>query len=51
MKELIKATEGSIWNTISDEQKEEVFLSFEESEDEENLIDNEVVMIKYNKWR
>lgn len=33
-----KSTPGSLWNSLSEEQKEEVFLSFEESEDENNLI-------------
>jgi hypothetical protein len=35
---------------ISDEQKQEVLLSYEESKNEENLIDNEEVMKKYRRW-
>jgi hypothetical protein len=30
---------GEIWNSLTDEQKREVVLSFEESEDEKNLVD------------
>ena len=30
---------GEIWNSLTDEQKKEVLLSFEESEDENNLVD------------
>jgi hypothetical protein len=30
---------GEIWNSLTDEQKKEVVLSFEESEDEKNLVD------------
>lgn len=33
-----KSTPGSLWNSLSEEQKKEVLLSFEESEDENNLI-------------
>lgn len=32
------STTGSLWNSLSEEQKEEVLLSFEESEDDTNLI-------------
>ena len=39
---------GEIWNGLTDEQKNEVLLSFEESEVEENLIDIDEV-IKRNK--
>lgn len=30
--------EGRIWKTLTDEQKEEVFLSYDESEDDQNLV-------------
>jgi len=32
---------GELWKSLTKEQKEEVFLAFEESEDEANLIDRE----------
>lgn len=32
---------GELWESLTKEQKEEVYLSFEESEDESNLIDRE----------
>lgn len=35
--------EGRIWKTLTEEQKREVFLSYEESEDENNLISWEEV--------
>ncbi len=31
-------------------KKKEVLISFEESEDENNLIDTDKVMSKYKKW-
>lgn len=33
-----KSTPGSLWNSLYEEQKKEVILSFEESDDENNLI-------------
>jgi len=32
---------GGLWESLTKEQKEEVYLSFEESEDESNLNDRE----------
>jgi hypothetical protein len=33
------STPGKLWESLSQEQKNEVLLAFEESEDESNLID------------
>lgn len=42
-----ESASGDIWNSLSEEQKKEVLLSFEESEDEENLVDlNDVIKRK-----
>ena len=30
--------EGRIWKTLTEEQKKEVYLSYEESEDDRNLV-------------
>jgi len=38
------AKPGDIWKSLTDEQKKEVLISFEESENEENLIDLEEVI-------
>ena len=35
---------GEIWNSLTDEQKKEVLLSFEESEDDKNLVDIDEVI-------
>jgi len=32
-------TSGKLWEMLSEKQKEEVLLSYEESEDDKNLID------------
>ena len=34
---------GRLWSSLTDEQKREVLLAYEESEDEANLIDSEKV--------
>jgi hypothetical protein len=39
--------EGQIWRTLKDEQKKEVYASFEESEDDKNLVDWETLKGKY----
>jgi hypothetical protein len=50
MLKLAKSSQSSIWDTLTDAQKHEVMLFFEESEDEENLINNDEVMTRYKKW-
>lgn len=50
MKKIVKSSKSNIWDTLSEKQKQEVFLSYEESEDEVNLIVNEDVMKPYKKW-
>ncbi|RYY06135.1 MAG: hypothetical protein EOP43_07155 [Sphingobacteriaceae bacterium] len=34
---------GSIWNTLNQQQKQEVLMAYEESENEENLVDAKAV--------
>ena len=41
------AEEGQIWKTLTEEQKKEVYLSYEESQDDKNLIDWDTVKKKY----
>jgi hypothetical protein len=41
---------GRHWNSLTDEQKEEVLLSYEESFNEENLISHEEVVKSLEKW-
>ncbi|RKR83292.1 hypothetical protein BDD43_3496 [Mucilaginibacter gracilis] len=37
--ESIKPQTGKLWDELTDDQKDEVLLSFEESADENNLIE------------
>lgn len=50
LKHLIEQQKNGAWSNLTEEQKKELLLSYEESEDERNLIDHEEVMKKYHKW-
>ena len=47
LKQRENAQEGQIWNTLTEEQKKEVYLSYEESQEDKNLIEWEIVKKKY----
>ncbi len=47
LKQSENVEEGQIWKTLSEEQKKEVYLSYEESQDDKNLIDWENVKKKF----
>lgn len=44
-----RQTDNGVWSSLTAEQKEEVLLAFEESENEDNLIDSRL-LFKRNKW-
>jgi hypothetical protein len=46
LKQRENAQEGQIWKTLTEEQKKEVYLSYEESKNDDNLIDWEDVKMK-----
>ncbi|MCF8462185.1 MAG: hypothetical protein K9G46_15795 [Flavobacteriales bacterium] len=48
---LNESKHGQLWNSLSKDEQEEVLVSYEESFDEKNLIDHNVVMEKHLKWR
>ncbi len=47
LKQRENAQEGQIWRTLTEEQMKEVYLSYEESQDDKNLIDWETIKRKY----
>jgi hypothetical protein len=47
MKSIIQKSQVNVWDTLTEDQKKEVLLSYEESEDENNLIDTKSVLNKY----
>lgn len=47
LKERENSKEGQIWNTLTEDQKKEVYLSYEESENVKNLKSWEDIKKKY----
>ena len=41
---------GNLFNSLSEEQKEELLISHEESFDESNLLSHEQVKLQHEKW-
>ncbi len=50
LKRIVSSSKHKIWDTLSEEEKKEILMSYEESEDEKNLVDSNMVMEKYKKW-
>ncbi|NJL56534.1 hypothetical protein HC928_16210 [bacterium] len=47
LKQRENAQQGQIWEILTEDQKKEVYLSYEESQEDKNLIDWETVKKKY----
>ena len=43
-------TEGELIRSLSEEQKKELYESYDESQDESNLIDLNELRAKHSKW-
>jgi hypothetical protein len=50
MKVILEKSRDNIWDKLTDDQKKEVLLSYEESENGNGLIENETVLNKYRDW-
>ena len=50
MKRKSTSKEGQIWNRLSNDQKLELLLSAQESENPDNLISHEDLKNKHKKW-
>lgn len=48
--EIPAGSKGDWWDDLTPEQQAELDAAIEESFHEENLVDNEVVFKKYEKW-
>lgn len=46
LKQRIDCKEGQIWKSLAEEQKKEVYLSYEESENDDNLMNWEDIKKK-----
>jgi len=47
LKQSEDSEEGQLWKTLSEEQKKEIYLSYEESQEDKNLINWETIKKKY----
>jgi hypothetical protein len=50
MKSLLEHQNDGAWDNLSEDQKKELPTAYKESENEQNLVDHEAVMKKYEKW-
>jgi hypothetical protein len=50
MKNIVKMTDQNAWDSLTDAQKKEVLMSWQESEDDNNLVDHNIVMARYKEW-
>ena len=50
MKKSKGQREGDLWNQLSNEQKDLLFLTEEESRNPKNLIDHKTQIAKHKKW-
>lgn len=49
LKKLLKGSTNTTWENLTESQKQEVLLAYEESESEENLVKNEVIVNRLRK--
>lgn len=50
IKKRASAKEGLLWNRLTDQEREELLTTVEESEDPENLISHNKMKEKHKKW-
>lgn len=50
MKIILEKSQDSVWDKLTDDQKKDVLLSYEESEVDKDLIENKLVMNKFKDW-
>lgn len=42
--------DGGLWNALSEEEKKELLIAYDESFDENNLLSHEQVKLRHEKW-
>ena len=50
VKQLSDNQNGRLWNSLSEEQKEELLIAYDESFDPANLVPHEEVKKQHEKW-
>jgi len=46
----ISAKDGDLWNQLTKEEKDELLIAFDESENDDNLISSKKAKEKHKKW-
>lgn len=46
----INNDQGALWNALSEGQKEELLIAYDESFDSNNLVNHEQVKLQHKKW-
>ena len=50
IKKLNTAQTGELWKDLTEEEKKELLLSYDESFDADNLISHDIVKKQHKKW-
>ena len=50
IKSRTKIKDGQLWSRLDKNEQEELLITFEESENPDNLIDSEEMRKKHKKW-
>lgn len=50
MKQNARPSKKKLWDTLSGSEKSDVLNAYEESKDENNLINHQAVLTKHAKW-
>jgi hypothetical protein len=50
IRKRVSGKEGKLWEKLTDEERNELLLAFEESEEDDNLISNRDMKKKHEKW-
>lgn len=49
-KRISNRQSGELWNSLTEEQKEELCLAYDESHNDDNLISHEEAKKQHSKW-
>jgi len=50
IRKRVSVKDGKLWEKLTDEERNELLLAFEESEEDDNLISNREMKKKHEKW-
>jgi len=50
LKKRVVSQEGSLWNELTEKERQELNSAFEESENPQNLISHNTMRQKHKKW-